>query len=190
MSEAHTNKTILGPDCRISGELVLENDAVIMGHFRGTLRVSGMLELTESAEVAGTIIVGTLRLAGRAEADVVAEGGVELLPGAQLNGQLFTSRVNVAEGAAFQGEVCVGPKAMDAATEAFATDESRDGGPSTEQAMIKSLTSAQRKEQVEQEPAPPVKTVPTSVNAVLQRRRPKVLSPRPSMISSGNNQPQ
>ena len=119
MAEATRNKTVLGPDCRISGELALDNDAVIMGQFKGTLRVSGMLELTDSSEVAGTIIVGTLRLAGHAEADVVAEEAVELLPGAELSGQLYTSRLNVTEGAIFQGDVCVGPKAIQAASEAL-----------------------------------------------------------------------
>lgn len=178
MNEAPKNKTVLGPDCRISGELALDNDAVIMGQFKGTLRVSGQLELTESAEVAGTIIVGTLRLSGNVEADVVAEDGVELLPGAQLIGQLFTSRLNIVEGAIFQGDICVGPKAMQAASEAFAQGDSSEA----EQTMLSSMMShssddnGEEEEQTSQESA--VKTNPSSVNAVLQRRRPKVLSPR------------
>jgi len=184
MNDAPKNKTVLGPDCRISGELALDNDAVIMGQFKGTLRVSGQLELTESAEVAGTIIVGTLRLAGNVEADVVAEDGVELLPGAQLIGQLFTSRLNIVEGAVFQGDICVGPKAMQAASEAFS-----QGQQETEQTMLSSMMSHSSDEAEEDEaPATPaesqVRTNPSSVNAVLQRRRPKVLAPR-NGISTG-----
>jgi cytoskeletal protein CcmA (bactofilin family) len=176
------SKTVLGPDCRISGELSLDNDAVIMGSFSGTLRVSGMLELTESAQVSGTIIVGTLRLAGRAEADVVAEDGVELLPGATLTGQLFTSRLNVVDGAMFQGDVCVGPKAMQAASEAFKLNEPAgqrehfhhqpDQG-----SMDMAADDADDAEQ------------PTHMGngngSMLQRRRPKVLAPRP-MMHAGN----
>lgn len=169
MSDAPTNRTVLGPDCRISGELALDNDAVIMGHFKGTLRVSGQLELAESAEVAGTIIVGTLRLSGNVEADVVAEDGVELLAGAQLIGQVFTSRLNIAEGAVFQGEICVGPKAMEAASEAFSQGE--------QQADPASVISHES-EQADEAGQSPVRTNASSVNAVLQRRRPKVLSPR------------
>lgn len=181
MSDGIKNKTVLGPDCRISGELALDNDAVIMGQFKGTLRVSGQLELTESAEVAGTIIVGTLRLAGNVEADVVAEDGVELLPGAQLIGQLFTSRLNIVEGAVFQGDICVGPKAMQAASEAFAQGENTEA----EQTMLSSMMShddaGEESEQEAHETT--VKTNPSSVNAVLQRRRPKVLSPRTGGMS-------
>ncbi|MFK7790252.1 MAG: polymer-forming cytoskeletal protein, partial [Phycisphaeraceae bacterium] len=133
MGEGTRNKTVLGPDCKISGELTLDNDAVIMGQFTGTLRVTGMLELTESSQINGTIIAGTLRMAGKAEADVVAEHGCELMPGAQLLGQLYTSHLNVIEGAVFQGDVCVGPKAIAAATEALGHQGEYEDEPEEQQ---------------------------------------------------------
>lgn len=198
MSETHKSKTILGPDCKISGELNLDNDAVIMGSFSGTLRVTGMLELTDSSQVSGTIIVGTLRLAGHAEADVVAEDGVELLPGATLAGQLFTSRLNVVDGATFQGDVCVGPKAMQAASEAFKNVEvTNQNTPhfhhedsAQQMAVEQSMSIGQVEEEVEEveqfqaaQPAPAQQQSP-AMNAMLQRRRPKVLSPRPMAHSA------
>ena len=171
MGEGTRNKTVLGPDCKISGELALDNDAVIMGQFTGTLRVSGMLELTESSQISGTIIAGTLRMAGKAEADVVAEQGCELMPGAQLLGQLYTSHLNVIEGAVFQGDVCVGPKAIAAATEALGQQDEIE----EDQGYTTSMLS-QTEEPAEEEPE--VTTMPGSVNAVLQRRRAKVLQAR------------
>jgi cytoskeletal protein CcmA (bactofilin family) len=178
MSEARTNKTVLGPDCRISGELALDNDAIIMGHFTGTLRVSGTLELSESSQVSGMIIAGALRLAGHAEADVVAEDAVELLPGAELIGQLYTSRLNVVEGASFQGDVCVGPKAIQAAKEALKqSGEFQDDQPIQQQSITTS-PSAIGNDQADQDDQSPVTTMPGSVNQILQRRRPKVISAR------------
>ena len=202
MSEAPRNKTVLGPDCRISGELTLDNDAVIMGHFSGTLRVTGMLELTDSAEVSGTIIVGTLRLAGKAEADVVAEEAVELMPGAHLAGQLFTSKLNVIEGAVFQGDVCVGPRAIQAANEALGGDDYEQPQPRQQAApqpqhqappQPKAQPAPQQYEAYEEaEPAAeqeqhedaPVTTNASSVNSILQRRRPKTLSRE--MVTNGH----
>lgn len=180
MGEPTRNKTVLGPDCKISGELTLDNDAVIMGQFTGTLRVTGMLELTESSVINGTIIAGTLRLAGKAEADVVAEHGCELLPGAQLLGQLYTSHLNVIEGAVFQGDVCVGPKAIQAANDALGQQEEieeevEQGGYS--QPMMSSMQD-QYEDDEEQDAPQQVQTMPSSVNAVLQRRRAKVLQAR------------
>lgn len=175
MGEATRNKTVLGPDCKISGELTLDNDAVIMGQFTGTLRVTGMLELTESSQINGTIIAGTLRMGGKAEADVVAEHGCELMPGAQLLGQLYTSHLNVIEGAVFQGDVCVGPKAIQAAGEAFAQqDQIEDDHAST---FTSSMMTAEE-EAIEDDAHQDVTTNPQSVNAVLQRRRAKVLQAR------------
>ena len=171
MGEATRNKTVLGPDCKISGELTLDNDAVIMGQFTGTLRVTGMLELTESSQINGTIIAGTLRMGGKAEADVVAEQGCELMPGAQLVGQLYTSHLNVIEGAVFQGDVCVGPKAIAAASEALAQQDEIE---EDEQGFTSSMMSQAEEAEEEQE----VTTNPGSVNAVLQRRRAKVLQAR------------
>lgn len=210
MSEAPRNKTVLGPDCRISGELTLDNDAVIMGHFSGTLRVTGMLELTDSAEVSGTIIVGTLRLAGKAEADVVAEEAVELMPGAHLAGQLFTSKLNVIEGAVFQGDVCVGPRAIQAANEALGGDDYEPPQPRQQaapqpqyqappqpqappQAPPQPQTAPQQYEayeeaelaaQQEQHEEASVTTNASSVNSILQRRRPKTLSRE--MVTNGH----
>ncbi|MGB0768633.1 MAG: bactofilin family protein [Phycisphaeraceae bacterium] len=177
MGEATRNKTVLGPDCKISGELTLDNDAVIMGQFTGTLRVTGMLELTESSQINGTIIAGTLRMGGKAEADVVAEHGCELMPGAQLLGQLYTSHLNVIEGAVFQGDVCVGPKAIAAATEALGQqDEYEDEQPSAFSSSMMTQMEDEPMEEEEQQQA--VTTNPGSVNAVLQRRRAKVLQAR------------
>jgi len=178
MSEARTNKTVLGPDCRISGELALDNDAIIMGHFTGTLRVSGTLELSESSQVSGMIIAGALRLAGQAEADVVVEDAVELLPGAQLVGQLYTSRLNIVEGATFQGDVCVGPKAIQAAKEALKqNDTAQDDQPIQHQSIAQSPSMID-KGQDDQDEQASVTTMPGSVNQILQRRRPKVISAR------------
>lgn len=170
MSDARTSKTVLGPDCRISGELALDNDALIMGHFTGTLRVSGTLELSESSQVSGMIIAGALRLAGHAEADVVAEDAVELLPGAQLVGQLYTSRLNVVEGATFQGDVCVGPKAIQAAKEALNQGDDVISTPAP--------SMGQMHDDEQDDDGGQITTMPGSVNQILQRRRPKVISAR------------
>jgi len=175
MGEGQRNKTVLGPDCRISGELTLDNDAVIMGQFKGTLRVSGVLELTESSEVSGTIVAGSLRLSGAAEADVVAETGVELLPGAHLVGQLYTTNIQVSEGATFQGDVCVGPKAIAAANEALGGDEK------AQRPAVSSM--AQSHDDEDEDAEGEARTVPGSVNQILQRRRAKVLAARQTVTN-------
>lgn len=184
MSDQTHHKTVLGADCRITGELSLDNDAVIMGQFKGTLRVRGLLELTESSHIAGTVVAGAVRLAGNAEADVVAEHGVEMLATASLSGQLFTSHLSVAEGAVFQGQVFVGPNALAAAERVLtdinlpAADEADQDDESeapAQRAAALNLADDQAAEEAE-EAATPVNTMPTSLDTILRRRRPKTLS--------------
>ncbi|MEM6749527.1 MAG: polymer-forming cytoskeletal protein [Planctomycetota bacterium] len=190
MADTTRNKTVLGPDCKISGELSLDNDAVIMGSFQGTLRVSGTLELTDSASIKGTIIAGTLRLAGQAEADVVAEQACELLPGATLTGQLYTARLHVVDGAVFQGDVCIGPKAIQAATEALGEAAAMINQPAPAQptfAPQAEITAdvdevaAYEAAAAAQAAGQPVHTMPQTVQEVLARRRAKVLSAQQSV---------
>lgn len=178
MGEPTRNKTVLGPDCKISGDLTLDNDAVIMGQFTGTLRVTGMLELTESSQISGTVIAGTLRMAGKAEADVIAEQGCELMAGAQLLGQLYTSHLNIIEGAVFQGDVCVGPKAIEAASEALGQEESEEGEEGESTSMFSTMMSQTQGDTDDDTDETQVTTKSGSVNAVLERRRAKVLQAR------------
>jgi cytoskeletal protein CcmA (bactofilin family) len=112
MSENEPHRSILGPDCKATGELSVEGDAAVMGQFKGKIRVSGMLDLTDSSSVTGTVVAGAVRLGGRSEADIVAEQGVELLCGSVSSGRLFTNRLSVVDGACFDGHVVVGTNAM------------------------------------------------------------------------------
>ncbi len=218
MSDQKTNKTVLGSDCRLNGELALDSDAIIMGQFKGTLRVTGALEITETAKVGGgivagavrlagtvdadvlrvsgileitntarvtgTIIAGTLRVAGIVEADVVAEHGIELLAGAQLNGQIYTTTLAVAEGATFQGDVCVGPKAIQAAGALLR--QAQEGTPVAEDDTKE--TAALPQANWEDPAAPNIRVGSSNLNQMLQRRRAKILAgAKPNDGSNGNS---
>ena len=210
MSDQRSNKTILGPDCRMQGDLSLDSDAVVMGQFRGSLRVAGVLEIAETAQISGTIVAGalriagqveaqvirvtqmlevtetgrvrgtvvagTVRLAGQAEADVVAEQGIELLAGSSLKGQLYTTAVSIVEGAAFEGDVCVGAKAMQSAGTLLRTAQEVEQGGTSGEGLEKSWDDGS-----EATPAFPGNgagvRMGQGVNMMLQRRRAKVLTP-------------
>ena len=173
MSDNENQQTVLGPDCKITGEMALDGDAVIMGQFDGTLRINGMLELTDSSTVTGTIITGALRLGGEAKVDIVAEHGVELLAGTDLSGRLYTSRLSVVDGASFEGEVVVGPKAMNAASEVIQRVESdRQGAAKRSRATRTAKPGRQRAESDAD-----VETVPTSLDQILQQHRARSTAP-------------
>ncbi len=161
MADANRSQTVLGPDCKISGDLVLENDAVIEGRFSGTLRVSGTLEVAESAVIEGMVLAGALVLSGQAVADVVAERSVELTPGASMRGRVYTGQLSVADGADFEGGIHIGPRALDAAADLIDAASAGDSA------------------------GPSVQTSGETADAVLQRRRPRGLGNGHRPVTNG-----
>ena len=109
------NRTVIGADCHLRGELWLDNDLLMMGDVEGTLQVMGLLDLPGGAKVQGQVMCTRLRLAGHVDAHVMAEESVELLPGAFFSGKLYTPKLLMHEGATLEAEVCVGPHALERA---------------------------------------------------------------------------
>ena len=120
MTESSRNRTVLGPECKINGDLTLDSDVLVVGAFTGTLRVSGTLEVAESAQIDGVIITDTLRSAGTIQADVVAATAVELSPSAVLTGRVYTQQLAVADGGTFEGQITIGGHALEMAREVTA----------------------------------------------------------------------
>ncbi len=117
MSNASKSQTVIGPDCVIDGQIELDSDLVIQGRINGMVRVAGVLDIAASGEVTGTIVAGTVRLAGKVTATLIAEQGLTLGESAALSGRLFTTRLSITDGAMFDGDINVGPQAMAAAQE-------------------------------------------------------------------------
>lgn len=184
----NTNTTILGPDCRINGEVTLDNDAVIMGQFQGTLKVSGELEIAESAQITGSIMAGTMRLSGQVEANVAAENGIEILPGGQLIGKLYTTNLQIVEGAIFQGDVYVGTDAMERAQ--IEPEDKQLESRKTRPRRLMGQRQDQRQADTTRRPTSdgsPIRTVPSALDSVLQKRRAaKVLSHTGQVGASGS----
>ncbi len=119
MSSSETQQTVLGADCVIRGEMSLDGDAVVRGHFEGEMHVGGVLEIDAEASATGRIVAAAVRLIGSIDGDVIAEHGIELANGATLSGRLFATRLSIDQGASFEGDIHVGPTAMQAADDAM-----------------------------------------------------------------------
>ncbi|MEM9253318.1 MAG: hypothetical protein AAGB29_13300, partial [Planctomycetota bacterium] len=98
--------------------------------------------------------------------------------------QLYTTKLDVVEGATFQGDVCVGPKAIEVAIDALNLDADAPASAPKPAAPAPMPMATQHDEMMEDDYAddahdtPEVQTVPGSVNKILQRRRARVISSR------------
>jgi cytoskeletal protein CcmA (bactofilin family) len=111
MSE-HDTGTIIGADTVIKGEMTVENRARILGRFEGTIQAKGQVEVAEKAVCKANVETGTISVDGAVEGNITAVNKAQLNGTAKVIGDLVASKLVVTEGAAFKGQVHVGPDAI------------------------------------------------------------------------------
>ncbi len=75
----------------------------INGCFQGTLDTRGTLTVGSSAVVEATINGENIVIAGKVRGDIIAKTMLVLLPTGVLTGNITTPKLNIVEGAIFQG---------------------------------------------------------------------------------------
>jgi excisionase family DNA binding protein len=75
----------------------------INGVFSGTLDVKGTLTIGESANVNANVNGDNIIIAGKVKGDITAMRMLVLMPTAVLDGNIVTPKLNIVEGAVFQG---------------------------------------------------------------------------------------
>lgn len=76
----------------------------INGNFQGSLELRGTLTIGDTAEVNANINGDNIVIAGRVNGDIIANKMLILMPTAVLKGNISTPKLNIVEGAIFQGK--------------------------------------------------------------------------------------
>ena len=76
----------------------------ISGKFEGTLETRGTLTIGETGSVDAHITGENIVIAGRVRGDVAAKRMLVLMPTGVLSGNISTPKLNIVEGAIFQGK--------------------------------------------------------------------------------------
>ena len=104
VKEQEDNKTI-EINAQMQGSLTF-SDAVnlkINGQFSGNLNAKGTLTIGDTAVVEANIIGDNIVIAGKVKGNITANKMLVLMPTATLRGDIFTPKLNIVEGALFQG---------------------------------------------------------------------------------------
>ncbi|MEI7998662.1 MAG: polymer-forming cytoskeletal protein [Candidatus Omnitrophota bacterium] len=75
----------------------------ITGRFSGKLDTKGTLTIAQSANVEANIQGENIIVAGKVKGNVIAKKMLVLMPTAMLTGDISTPKLNIVEGAVFQG---------------------------------------------------------------------------------------
>ena len=104
ISEEEMEKTI-DINAQMQGTLSFKDpvNLKINGNFKGTLEVRGTLTIGGSAFVEAHISGDNIVIAGKVRGDIIAKKMMVLMPTAVLTGNISTPKLNIVEGAVFQG---------------------------------------------------------------------------------------
>lgn len=112
MPEIHGDSpTILGADASFKGELTFEKGVRIEGNFEGQIRSKGSLTIAEGAKVIAGVEAGSVRLEGECKGNLYASEKLQLMSTAKMEGDIRATRLEIADGAIFIGNVSVGSAA-------------------------------------------------------------------------------
>ena len=100
----HTSE--IGKTVVIRGELFAEENVIVAGRIEGTVKMeSHRLSVSEGAQVAADVQVRELVVSGQVIGSVTARERLELHPTADVQGDVSTPKLRMAEGANLTGDV-------------------------------------------------------------------------------------
>lgn len=97
---------VLDVDVAMQGNLVFKDpvNLRINGKFEGILETRGNLTIAATAVVAADIMGDNIIVDGKVKGKIVAKERLTLLPAAVVEGEIYPAKLNVAEGAIFEGK--------------------------------------------------------------------------------------
>jgi cytoskeletal protein CcmA (bactofilin family) len=97
--------TVIGAGITIEGEVATDEDVIVQGTIRGKLTAKESVTIEEGATVEADIEGGAMRVGGTVTGNIHSTDRVDLQPGAKVVGNVKASRITIADGAQFKGNV-------------------------------------------------------------------------------------
>jgi len=95
-------EVIIGSETVIKGEIISKGTVRIDGRFEGNLAAESVI-VGEGGYLLGDITSRTLLAAGRITGNVHSNESVEIQPKGEVCGDIYTTRLTVADGGVFEG---------------------------------------------------------------------------------------
>jgi cytoskeletal protein CcmA (bactofilin family) len=97
--------TVIGEGLVIEGEFSSDDEVVVHGTVRGTLSAGGVVSVANGAVVEADVTSLSLSVAGNVTGNINASDRVDIQAGGRLVGDVKASRLTIADGASFKGNV-------------------------------------------------------------------------------------
>jgi cytoskeletal protein CcmA (bactofilin family) len=112
------NDTKSGLDCdcyiaegiTVEGKITGNRSVGIDGNFEGELDISSRVVIGESGELKGNINAEDVEVSGKVTGNIIADNFMEAKPTGQIVGDIEASRLVIADGALFEGNIAMSRK--------------------------------------------------------------------------------
>jgi cytoskeletal protein CcmA (bactofilin family) len=108
MRETETStmaSTIIGPGMTIEGEISSDDDVVVQGTLRGKLSAKEGVVVEQGGVIDADVTGGHMSIAGAITGNIQSTDRVDLQAGARVVGNVRATRITIADGAQFKGNV-------------------------------------------------------------------------------------
>jgi cytoskeletal protein CcmA (bactofilin family) len=96
----------LGHSVYIKGDIVTGEDLTIAGHVEGRIEATGhAVTLAPGSHVVGSVEAAAIDVGGHIEGEILATDRVRVGPEGEVDGDVITARLVIAEGGRVQGRV-------------------------------------------------------------------------------------
>jgi cytoskeletal protein CcmA (bactofilin family) len=97
--------TIIGAGITVEGEITTDDDVVVQGTLRGKLTAKEGVSIEQGGVVEADIVSGPTEVAGSVTGNIQSTDRVDLKNGARVVGNVKATRITIADGAQFKGNV-------------------------------------------------------------------------------------
>jgi len=97
--------TVIGAGITIEGEVTSDEDVIVAGTLRGTLVTKEAVSIEQGGSVEADIQGGPVAVAGMVTGNITSSDRVDLQNGAKVIGNVRATRITIADGAQFKGNV-------------------------------------------------------------------------------------
>ncbi|MEJ2721064.1 MAG: polymer-forming cytoskeletal protein [bacterium] len=100
--------SILGPGCKVKGNIELQGTIRIDGEFEGDIKCPDTLIIGKSGLVKASVDVKNAVIGGKLLGNIQANNKIELQTGSHVEGDIQTARLVIDEGVFFEGSCKMG----------------------------------------------------------------------------------
>jgi cytoskeletal protein CcmA (bactofilin family) len=97
--------TIIGAGITVEGEVTTDDDVIVQGTIRGKLTAKEGVTIEAGGVVEADIVSGPAHVAGTVTGNIQSTDRVDLQHGARVVGNVKATRITIADGAQFKGNV-------------------------------------------------------------------------------------